>query len=108
MRLVLSTAAGALLAPARAIVIVCVLAPGVHVVNVAAPGTALGTRGTLRTYCVGTGLKPEHDDWRRVLTTSKGQVSTAPVVPPTLQEQGYNIQQIISNYQTSHQLKSVL
>lgn len=28
--------------------------------------------------------KPEFDDWSLVLTTSRGQVTIAPVVPPTL------------------------
>ena len=28
--------------------------------------------------------KPELEDWRRVLTTSSGQVRIAPAVPPTL------------------------
>ena len=36
------------------------------------------------------GLKPEEDDCKRVLTTSKGQVTTAPTVPAILWEKQIN------------------
>lgn len=31
----------------------------------------------------------KEEDWRRVLTTSKGQVAMAPIVPPHLQQNGW-------------------
>ena len=30
-------------------------------------------------------MKPEFDDWSLVLTTSRGQVNIAPIVPPVLE-----------------------
>ena len=34
-------------------------------------------------------MKPQFEDWRRVLTTSRGQVKIARIVPPVLEWQFY-------------------
>jgi hypothetical protein len=42
--------------------------------------------------------KPEFDDWRRVLTTSRGHVTMAPIVPPILQSDDKHDLEVIKNF----------